>query len=164
MPCFCISRCTRSFHPSDKDPSLGTPVCPRECPVRAAAARPGSPASNFACWGGDARPTIRSTILRIDGADVDQQHFITELTAISKMQTPCQVFMVARDAYQQHSALHTDRPDQLVAVNKGVPHRWPFANNAAAFPRPGSPPTGLRRWGGKCRAPSLLALALHGDD
>src|ERR1039458_4504093 len=43
--------------------------------------------------------------------------------------------MVARDAHQQHPALHTDRPDQLVALNKGVLHFWPFAKYAVAFPR-----------------------------
>jgi hypothetical protein len=43
--------------------------------------------------------------------------------------------MVARDAHQQHSALHTDRPDQLVALNKGVLHFWHFAKYAVAFPR-----------------------------
>ena len=43
--------------------------------------------------------------------------------------------MVARDAHQQHPALHADRPDQLVSFNKGVLHRWLFAKNAVAFPR-----------------------------
>src|ERR1039457_6570361 len=43
--------------------------------------------------------------------------------------------MVARDAHQQHPALYTDRPDQLVALNKGVFHFWHFAKNAAAFPK-----------------------------
>src|ERR1035441_3191368 len=43
--------------------------------------------------------------------------------------------MVARDAHQQHPALHTDRPDPLVALNKGVLHFWPFAKYAVAFPR-----------------------------
>jgi transposase InsO family protein len=32
--------------------------------------------------------------------------------------------------------------------------RWPVCVHAVAFPRPGPPPTGLRRWGGGCRAPS----------
>src|ERR1035441_10892772 len=43
--------------------------------------------------------------------------------------------MVARDAHQQHPALHTDRPDQLVALNKDVLHFWHFAKYAVAFPR-----------------------------
>jgi hypothetical protein len=71
--------------------------------------------------------------------------------------------MVARNAHQQHPALHTDRPDQLVALNKGVLHFWPFAKYAVAFPRPGSPRTGLRPWGGGCRAPSSHAPTPHED-
>src|SRR5271165_7164656 len=46
-----------------------------------------------------------------------------------------QVFVVTRDAHQQHPALHTDRPDPLVALNKGVLHFWHFAKYAVAFPR-----------------------------
>src|ERR1017187_1808621 len=83
----------------------------------------------------DARPSIRSAILRIDGADMHQQRLVTQVPALSKIHTPRQVFMVARDAHQQHTAMHTDRPDQLVALNKGVLHFWHFAKYAVAFPR-----------------------------
>jgi len=38
---------------------------------------------------------------------------------------------MARDAHQQHLALHTNRPDQLVALNKGVLHFWHFASRVA---------------------------------
>src|ERR1035438_2761133 len=79
----------------------------------------------------DARPSIRSAILRIDGADVNQQCFVAEVPALSNIHTPRQVFMIARDAHQQHPALHTDRPDQLVALNKGVLHFWHFASRVA---------------------------------
>ena len=51
---------------------------------------------------------------------------------------PRQVFMIARDAHQQHPVRrcgHTDQPDQLVALNKGVLHFWHFAKYAVAFPR-----------------------------
>src|SRR5664280_1775311 len=83
----------------------------------------------------DARPSIRSAILRIDGADVNQQCFVAEVAAPGNIHAPRQMFMVARDAHHQHPALHTDRPDQLVALNKGVLHFWHFAKYAVAFPR-----------------------------
>src|SRR5258707_15018626 len=43
--------------------------------------------------------------------------------------------MVPRRAHQQNPALHPDRPNSLVALNKGILHFWPFAKNAVAFPR-----------------------------
>jgi|WetSurMetagenome_2_1015567.scaffolds.fasta_scaffold18436_2 hypothetical protein len=43
--------------------------------------------------------------------------------------------MIAGDAHQQYPALHRDWPDQLVALNEGVLHRWLFAKYAVAFPR-----------------------------
>ena len=67
--------------------------------------------------------------------DVDQECFVAEETALRYIHAPRQVFMVARDAYPQHPTLHTDRPDQLVTLNKGVLHRWTFAKYAVAFPR-----------------------------
>jgi hypothetical protein len=33
-------------------------------------------------------------------------------------------------AYTQNAALHPDRPDPFVALNKGILHFWPFAKNA----------------------------------
>src|SRR5664279_1024692 len=83
----------------------------------------------------DARPSIRAAILRIDGADMNQQCSVAEVPALGNIHTPRPVFMVARDAHQQYPALNTDRPDQLVALNKGVLHFWLFAKYAVAFPR-----------------------------
>src|SRR5665213_4435934 len=48
---------------------------------------------------------------------------------------PHQVLVVAGDADPEYTALHPDRPDPLVTLNKGVLHFWPFAKNAVAFPR-----------------------------
>jgi hypothetical protein len=39
--------------------------------------------------------------------------------------------MIARNAHQQYPALHRDRPDLLVTLNKGVLHFWHFANRVA---------------------------------
>jgi hypothetical protein len=39
--------------------------------------------------------------------------------------------MVAGDAHAEHPALHTDRPDPPVALNKGILHFWPFASRVA---------------------------------
>src|SRR5664279_241240 len=83
----------------------------------------------------DARPSIRSAILRIDGADVNEQCFVAEMPALSNIHTPRPVFMVARDAHAQHPALHPDWPHPPVMLNKGVLHFWPFAKYAVAFPR-----------------------------
>src|ERR1017187_8106048 len=83
----------------------------------------------------DARPPIRTPILCIDGADVNQKCFVAEVAALGNIHATRQMFMVARDAHQQHPALHQDRLDQLVALNKGVLHFWHFAKYAVAFPR-----------------------------
>ena len=40
----------------------------------------------------DARPSIRAAILRIDGADVNQQCFVAEVPALGNIHTPRQVF------------------------------------------------------------------------
>jgi len=37
--------------------------------------------------------------------------------------------------YPEHMALHPDRPDPLVTLNKGIPHFCAFAKYAVAFPR-----------------------------
>jgi hypothetical protein len=39
--------------------------------------------------------------------------------------------MIPRRAHQQNPALHPDRPNSLVALNKGVLHFWPFASRVA---------------------------------
>ena len=83
----------------------------------------------------DPRPPIRTAILRVNGADVNQKRFVAEVTTLSNMDPPRQMFMVARDAHQQNPALNRDRPDSLVAMNKGVLHFWHFAKYAVAFPR-----------------------------
>ena len=43
--------------------------------------------------------------------------------------------MKAGHAQTQHPALHSNRPDALMAFNGGILHFWPFAKNAVAFPR-----------------------------
>src|ERR1017187_7215857 len=108
MPCFCISRCTRS---------LPTRIpCARSCRQMRG-------------------PPIRTPILCIDGADVNRKCFVAEVAALGNIHATRQMFMVARDAHQQHQALHRDRPDQLVVLYKGVLHFWHFAKYAVSFPR-----------------------------
>src|SRR5664280_1508884 len=57
------------------------------------------------------------------------------MAALRDLLAPRHMLVITRDAHQQHPALHTDRPDQLVALNEGVLHRWTFAKYAVAFPR-----------------------------
>src|SRR5664280_2809292 len=57
------------------------------------------------------------------------------MTTLDNLSTASKMFMVARYAHPQNSALHADRPDTPVPVNKGVLHFWPFAKYAVAFPR-----------------------------
>src|ERR1035437_419105 len=83
----------------------------------------------------DARPSIRTAILCVDGADVNQQSLIAEVATCGDLASPRLMLVIAGDAHFEHSALHTDGPDQLIAQNKGVSHRWPFAKNAVAFPK-----------------------------
>ncbi len=45
------------------------------------------------------------------------------------------MLVISEYAYAEHAALHPDRLDPLVELNKGIPHLWPFAKNAVAFPR-----------------------------
>jgi hypothetical protein len=45
------------------------------------------------------------------------------------------MLVVTGDADAEHAALQPDRRDPLVALNKGIPHFGPFANNAVAFLR-----------------------------
>src|ERR1017187_5998565 len=83
----------------------------------------------------DARPSIRSAILHIDGADMHQQRPVTQVATPENVPAANQVFMVARYAHAHHPALRADRPHPPVMVNKGVLHFWPFAKYAVAFPR-----------------------------
>src|ERR1039458_486392 len=83
----------------------------------------------------DARPAVGSAILRISGADVNQQRFVAQMTARGYLPAPRQMLVVTGHAYAEYTALHPDRPDSLVLLNKGVLHFWPFAKNAVAFPR-----------------------------
>jgi len=83
----------------------------------------------------DARPSIGPAILRGDGADVNQECFVAEVAALGNIHAPCQVLMKAGDADRQYPALHRDRPDQPVALNKGVLHFRHFGKYAVAFPR-----------------------------
>src|SRR5271169_6811760 len=83
----------------------------------------------------DARPSIGSAILRINGADMHQQRLVTQVATPQNVSAANQVFMVARYAHAQHPALHADWPHPPVTLNKGVLHFWPFAKYAVAFPR-----------------------------
>src|SRR6266704_1454684 len=64
-----------------------------------------------------------------------QQRLVTEVTTPQNVSVANQAFMVARYAYEQHPALHADRPHPPVMMNKGVLHFWPFAKYAVAFPK-----------------------------
>src|SRR6202140_5961355 len=83
----------------------------------------------------NARPTIGSTVLCIGRANVHQQCFVAQVAALRNPLQPPHVLVVTGDAHAEHPALHSDRPDPLVALNKGILHFWPFAKNAVAFPR-----------------------------
>ncbi len=74
------------------------------------------------------------------------------------------IFAIARHAGLDNYRKERMRPDTPVASNQGVLHFCPLAKYAIAFPRPGSPATGLRRWGGECHAPSSLAPARLAND
>src|SRR6202522_2648683 len=56
------------------------------------------------------------------------------MAPLGNIQPARKVGMVPRYAHQQYPALHRDRPDQLVALNKGVLHFCTFAKYAVAFP------------------------------
>jgi hypothetical protein len=62
---------------------------------------------------------------------VNQQRLVAEMAALGHSHASRQVLMIARDAHQQHPALHRDRPDLLVTLNKGVLHFWHFASRVA---------------------------------
>jgi len=64
-----------------------------------------------------------------------QQRFVAEMTALDYLPAPHEMLVVTGDADAEHAALHPDRPDPLVALNKGILHFLPFAKNAVAFPR-----------------------------
>ena len=66
---------------------------------------------------------------------MSQQRFVAEVATLGDMPPPRQVLVVSRDACAKHMALHPDRPDPLMALNKGILHFWPFAKYAVAFPR-----------------------------
>src|SRR5450759_4322149 len=83
----------------------------------------------------DARPSVRSAILRIHGADMHQQRFIAQVAASRDLLAPRQMLVITRDTYKQHPTLHSDGPDQLVTLNKGVLHRWPCLLYTSPSPR-----------------------------
>src|ERR1700761_2003715 len=56
------------------------------------------------------------------------------MATLGNIHSPRKVAMVAGNAHQKYPALHRDRPDQLVALNKGVLHFCTFAKYAVAFP------------------------------
>jgi hypothetical protein len=57
------------------------------------------------------------------------------VAALSDLPVPRQMLVVARGAYAEHMALHPDRPDPLVTLNKGILHFCTFAKYAVAFPK-----------------------------
>ena len=57
------------------------------------------------------------------------------MPALGDLPAPRKVLMIAGHAHPEHPALHTDRPDPPMALNKGILHFWPFAKYAVAFPR-----------------------------
>jgi len=66
---------------------------------------------------------------------VHQQRLVAEMAPLGYFPAPHQVLVAAGDADPEYTALHPDRPDPLVTLNKGVLYFWPFAKNAVAFPR-----------------------------
>src|ERR1039457_5089320 len=82
-------------------------------------------------WPPDPRPAVGSAILRIGSADVHQQRLVAEMAPLGYFPAPHQVLVVAGDADPEYTALHPDRPDPLVTLNKGVLHFWPFASRVA---------------------------------
>src|SRR5208282_3561094 len=83
----------------------------------------------------DARPAVGSPVFCIGRTDVCQQCFVAQMAASGYLPAPRQVLVISGYAYAEHTALHPDRPDPLVVLNKGILHFWPFAKNAVAFPR-----------------------------
>ena len=67
--------------------------------------------------------------------DVYQQCLIGHVTPSRNLRPPQSMLVIACCADAEHTALHTDRPDRTMSINKGVLHFWPFAKNAVAFPR-----------------------------
>lgn len=68
-------------------------------------------------------------------ANMGQQRFICHVTPLGNPAPPHAMLVIACGADAEHAALHTDRPDKTMLINKGVSHFWPFAKNAVAFPR-----------------------------
>jgi len=97
----------------------------------------------------DARPAVGSAILRISGADVNQQRFVAQMTALGYLPAPRQMLVVTGHAYAEYTALHPDRPDSLVLLKKAYFTSGPLRRTPWLFPG--------------CRAPSSLAPTLHAD-
>src|SRR5208283_4886179 len=76
-----LDRCTRCF--------------PRGCPEPAVAAR---------C------AAVSSPVLRINGADMYQQRFVSQAATPENIPAANQLFMIARHAHAQNPALHADPP------------------------------------------------------
>ena len=65
------------------------------------------------------------------------------MAAVRNLPAPRQMLVVTGDADAEHPALHPDRPDPLVALNKGILTSGPLRRMPSLFPG--------------CRAPSLPA-------
>jgi len=79
----------------------------------------------------DTRPTIGPAVLRIGRADVNQQRFVAEMAPPGYLPAARQMLVVTGNADPENTTLHSDRPDPLVALNKGILHFWPFASRVA---------------------------------
>src|ERR1700747_1464436 len=82
----------------------------------------------------DARPAVSAACLGMHRTNVHKQRFICQVTTLRDLRPPQAVLVIACGADPEHAALHTDRPDRTMSIDKGVSHFWPFAKNAVAFP------------------------------
>ncbi len=79
----------------------------------------------------DPRPAVNSTSLCRGRTDVRQQRLVAQMAAAGYLPAPRQVLVIAGYAYAEHAALHPDRPDPFMNLNKGILHFWPFASRVA---------------------------------
>jgi hypothetical protein len=79
----------------------------------------------------DARPAVGPAVFCIRRTDVGQQCLVAQMAAAAYLAASRQVLVISGYAYPENAALHPDRPDPLVALNKGILHFWPFASRVA---------------------------------
>lgn len=78
-----------------------------------------------------ARSPVSAVRLGMHRADVQQKCLIRHVTPSRNLRPPQSMLVIARGADAEHAALHTDRPDKTMLINKGEPHFWPFASRVA---------------------------------